>query len=192
MDSIVENLMKQVATGDNLSTIAKSVGGNEKGVQSALSMVLPILMGSMAKNASTPSGADTLIKTLTQTGASNPLDNLGGFLGKPEASGGSGMVNMLLGNQMGAIQNAISQKTGLPSAIIGKIIAIAAPIIMGYVGKMFTEQKMDQKGLSSLLGEQLKMVMQSSPEAATMVKQFFATEEKSGGIMDKLKKLLGS
>lgn len=191
MGSIVEDLMKQVTTGNNLSTIAKSVGGNEKGVQSALSMAIPLLMNSMSKSASTPSGAGTLMNMLTQAGASNPLDNLGSLLGTPSASGGSSMVNTLLGNQMGAIQNAIAQKTGLPSAMIGKILAIAAPMVMSYIGKIFTAQNLDQKGLSSLLGDQLKMAMQSSPEAANMAKQFFATEEKSG-IMDKLKKAFGS
>jgi len=35
---IVADLMKQVATGDNLSMISKSVGGDGKVVQSALGM----------------------------------------------------------------------------------------------------------------------------------------------------------
>lgn len=192
MDSIFENLMKQIGTGNNLSTIAKSVGGSEKDVQSALSMGLPLLMGSMANSASTPSGANMLIKMLTQTGANKPMDNLGSLLDKPEASGGSNMVNMLLGSQMGAIQNAISQKTGLPSTVVSKLLAIAAPMVMGNVGKMFTGGKMDQKSLSSLLGEQSNMVMQSSPEAATIAKQFLTTKEESSGIIAKLKKWFGS
>jgi hypothetical protein len=191
MESIIENLMKQVATGNNLSSIAKSVGGDEKGVQSALSMGLPLLMGSMANTASKPGGADTLMTMLTQTGSSNPLDNLGSLLGNPAASGGAGMVNTLLGNQTSAIQNSISQKSGLTSSVVGKLLAIAAPMVIGSVAKMFTGQKMDQKGLSSLLGEQSKMVMQSSPEAANMAKQFLEPKEKSSGIMDRLKKLFG-
>ena len=54
------------------------------------------------------------------------------------------------------------------SSAVGKLLAIVAPMVMGSVGKIFTEQKMDQKGLSSLLGEQSKMVMQSSPDVAAM------------------------
>ena len=192
MDSIVSNLIKQITTGNNLSTIAKSVGGDEKGVQSALSTALPLLMGSMANSASKPEGANMLTNMLTQAGAKNPMDNLGSFLGNPEASGGSGMVNMLLGNQTSAIQNSISQKSGLTSSAVGKLLAIVAPMLMGSVGKMFTEQKMDLKSLSSLLGEQSKMEMQSSPEAANIAKQFLGTTEKSSGIIDKLKKLFGS
>ena len=47
--NIVADLMKQVATGDNLSMISKSVGSDEKSVQSALGMGLPMIMGSMAR-----------------------------------------------------------------------------------------------------------------------------------------------
>jgi len=189
MDSIVETLMKQLTTNDNLSAIAKSVGGDETGVQSALSMGLPLLLGSLANSASTPSGADMLIKMLNHVGANNPMDNLESYLGNPEAAGGSGMVNTLFGSQMGGIQNAIGQKTGLSSVVVGKLLAIAAPMLMVYVGKMFTEQNID---ISSLLGEQSKMAMQSSPEAASMAKQLLATKAETKGIIGMLKKLLGS
>lgn len=60
-------------------------------------------------------------------------------------------------------------------------------MVMSYVGKMFTELKMDSKGLSNLLGDQLKMINQSSPERVTMAKH---AEEKC--LMDKLKNSLGS
>jgi hypothetical protein len=89
---IVADLMKQVATGDNLSMISKSVGGDGKAVQSALSMGLPMIMGSMANTASKPGGADVLTKMLAQAGGSNSMDNMSGFLGNPAAAGGSGMV----------------------------------------------------------------------------------------------------
>jgi hypothetical protein len=190
MDSIVANLLKQVTTGDNLSNIAKSVGGDEKGVQSALGMALPMLMGSMANNAKS-GGADNLMNMVTQTAANNPLDNLGSLLGNPEASGGSKMVNMLLGNKTSAIQDSISQKSGLTSSVVSKILAMAAPMLMGSVSKMFAGQNMTSNSLTSLLGEQSDMVMKSSPEAADMAKQFLGTTEKSsGGIMAKLKKIM--
>jgi hypothetical protein len=159
---IVADLMRQVGTGDNLSLISKSVGGDEKGVQSALGMGLPLIMGSLSNTASKPGGADMITSMMGQMGDSNPLDNLGSFLGSPAAAGGSGMVNSLLGSQLAPVQNAISQKTGLSPAIVGRVLAIGTPILLGYVGKMFAGRKMDQQGLTTLLGEQSKMAMQSS------------------------------
>jgi len=69
MDSIIENLMKELASGDNFSALSKSAGGNDKAVKSALGMGLPLLLGSMSNNASKPGGADVLMKMLTQMGA---------------------------------------------------------------------------------------------------------------------------
>ncbi len=68
---------------------------------------------------------------------------------------------------------------------------IATPLAMGYVGKMFVQQKMDAKGLTSLLGNQSKLALQSSPEAADMAQQLLGAQESSAGITGKLKKVLG-
>ncbi len=186
---IVGDLMKQVATGDNLSTISKSVGTDEKGVQSVMSMGLPMILGSMSNTASKPGGADMITGLLGQMGGSNPADNLGSFLGSPAAGGG--IASGLLGSQMGPISSAISQKTGVPSTIVDKILAIAAPMVLGYVGKMFAGKQVDQQGLTSLLGEQAKSALGSSPEAASMATQLLGKTgeaEKAGGLF---KKLLG-
>lgn len=190
---IVADLMKQVATGDNLSMISKSVGGDNNAVQSALSMGLPMIMGSMANTASQPGGADMLTKMLAQGAGSNPLDNMGGFLSNPAAAGGSAMVSTLFGGQMSGIQTAIAQKTGLPPEIVSKLMAVAVPIVMGYVGKMFVGQKMDAAGLTSLLGDQSKMAIAASPDAAALATQFLgaAAPVSSGGIGGFLKKLVG-
>ena len=192
MDSIVENLMKQLLSGENLPALSKSVGGDDKAVKSALDMGLPLLLVSMSNNASKPGGADMLMKMMTQTGSSNPMDNISNHLSNPEAAGGSGMVSSLFGSQMVPIQNAISQKTGLPPAAVGKLIAIATPMIIAHVGKMSMQKNMDPKGLSNLLGDQSKMAMQSSPDAANLAKQLLTAQEGSGGIMGMLKKLMGS
>jgi hypothetical protein len=195
---IVADLMKQVATGDNLSMISKSVGGDGKAVQSALSMGLPMIMGSMAGTASTPAGLDIVTKMLAQGGSSSPLDNLGGFLKNPDAAGGPAMANSLFGYEMSGITTAIAQKTGLRPAIVSQVITIATPIVVGYVGKMVVSQKMDAAGLTSLLGDQSRLAMAASPDAAALAKQFLGTAavsaavpQSAGGISGLLKKLFG-
>jgi hypothetical protein len=191
MESIVQTLMNQVLTGDNLSLISKSVGGDEKGVSSALGMSLPMIMGSMANTAAKPGGADMISQMIGQMGGSNPTENLGSFLGSPAASGGSGMVNSLLGSQMAPIQDVISKKTGLPSAVVGKVVAIAVPMVLGAISKMFGGQKVDQNSLTKLLGEQSAMAMQSSPEAANMAKQLLGSQPDTTAVSGMFKKFLG-
>lgn len=189
---IVADLMKQAATGDNLAMISKAVGGDGNAVQSALGMGLPMIVGSMAGTAAKPGGADMLTKMIAQAGGSSPLDNMSGFLGGSSALGGSSMVGTLFGSQLAPVQNAIAQKTGLPPEIVGKVLAIAAPMVIAQIGKMTGGQKTDAAGLTSLLGDQSKMALAGSPDAAALAKQFLAAETAgSGGGLGFLKKFLG-
>ena len=101
------------------------------------------------------------------------------------------MVSALLGSQMGGIQNAIAQKTGLPPAIVGQILAIAVPVVVGQVGKMFAGSGMDKNALSGLLGDQSAAAMESAPEIAAIAQQVMSGQTPSaGGVMGILKKFL--
>ena len=171
---IVGDLMRSMVSGDNLNALGKSVGVDKEKAQSLLRLSLPVVLGSMATTASKPGGTEMLAKLLTQAGGNNPMDNPGAFLSNPAAAGGSAMVSSLFGSQTDTVQNVIAQKSGLPPVVISKVMAIAAPMVMGYVGKMFVQQKMDPAGLPTLLGMQSKMAMQASPEAATLLKQLMA------------------
>lgn len=188
---IVADLIKQTSTGDNLSLISKSVGGEGNAVRSALAMGLPTIMGSMATTAAKPGGADVLAKMLSQAGGSSPLDNMSGFLQNPAAAGGSAMMSTLFGNQLAPVQDAIARKTGLPPAIVGKVLEIATPMVMGYVGKIMVTQKMDAAGLTNLLGAQSAMALQGSPDAAALAGQLMASQGAGGGISGMLKNVLG-
>jgi hypothetical protein len=95
-------------------------------------------------------------------------------LSNPAAAGGSGMVSTLFGSQMGTIKNTISQKTGLPHAAFGKILKAAPFVIMGYVGKMIVQQKMDTQSHTTLLGDRSKITLQSSPDIAGMTQQLLS------------------
>jgi hypothetical protein len=188
---IVADLMKQAGTGDNLSLISKSAGGDANAVKSALGMGLPLIMGSMATTAAKPGGADVLTKMMAQAGGSSPLDNMSGFLGGSAVSGGSSMVSTLFGSQLTPVQNAIAQKTGLPPAIVGKVLEIAAPMVLSYFGKMMGSQKTDAAGLSGLIGEQSTKALAGSPDAAALAQQLMGAQAGSGGITGMFKNILG-
>lgn len=189
---IVADLMKQAGTGDNLAMISKAVGGDGNAVQSALGMGLPMIMGSMATTAAKPGGADVLTGMMAQAGGSSPLDNMSGFLGGSAAFGGSSMVSTLFGSQLAPVQDAIARKTGLPPAVVGKVLAVAVPMVLAYVGKMTGGQKTDAAGLTNLLGEQSAMALAGSPDAAALAQQVMGGKEGgSGGISGMFKKMLG-
>ncbi len=153
---------------------------------------MPLVLGAMANHASTPGGTEMLTRTLAQAGTSNPLDNMSGLIANPAAAaGGSGLVNTLLGSQMGTIQNAISQKTGLPPAAVSQVMAIAVPLIMGHISNMVAQKNVNPANLQGVLADHSKAALQSSPDAASLVQHFPAAAESTGTISGLFKKVLG-
>lgn len=189
MESISEGLMGMLSAGDNLSAISKTVGGDSNAIKSALGMGIPAIMGSMANSASKPGGLDMLKGLMSKADAANPTGDIGAMLSGGGSAGGSDMISSLMGDQLAPIQNAIAKKTGLPASVIGQVLAMVAPMILGKVSKMFTSQKMDDKGLSAFLGDQSKMAMQSSPDMAEIMKQITGGAGQKTGFLAKLKAL---
>jgi hypothetical protein len=188
---IVSDLMKEAGTGDNLSLISNTVGGDGNAVRSALGMSLPVVMGSLAATAAKPGGAGVLTTMVSQAGSSSPAGNLSGYLGSPAAAGGSSMVSTLFGSQLAPVQDAIARKTGLPPAVVGKVLEIAVPMVIGFVGKIAGGQNLDAAGLAGLIGDQSKMALAGSPDAAAVMEQMVVSQAASGGLSGMMKNMLG-
>tara|TARA_R110002051_G_scaffold79221_2_gene142981 strand:- start:2140 stop:2772 length:633 start_codon:yes stop_codon:yes gene_type:complete len=140
--------------------IAGQTGKSEDKTADVLSMAMPLLMGAMKKNASTPQGAEGLMSALNSKHNGSILDNLGSvFNGGVDQSvmrDGEGILGHLLGNKQSLVENTLSQKSGLDASSVAEILKIAAPILMGFLGKQKSQNNLDDaNGLSSLLGSML-------------------------------------
>ncbi|GAB5399325.1 MAG: DUF937 domain-containing protein [Aureisphaera sp.] len=124
---------------------------------SVLQMGLPILMGAMKRNASTPQGADGLMGALNGKHDGSILDNLGGLFGggvdQNVKDDGMGILGHVLGGSQNNVANALSNKSGMDSGSVMKILQVAAPILLGYLGKQKRQQNVSsQSGIGDLLG----------------------------------------
>ena len=190
MDSLVTGLMESVGSPDNLAALGKAVGADGQAAGAAMGMSAPIVTGALSAASNTSGGADVMLKALAGMKGANPLDDLAGFLGNP-GSAGTDLAKNLLGKQLGPMQSAIAGKTGLPSAVVGKLLSLAVPLVLAQVARMWHGQKLDVSGLGSFLGEQYKLGVQGSPEAARLAKELLGEAPKSGGIFARIKKLFG-
>ncbi|MDR3272602.1 MAG: DUF937 domain-containing protein [Flavobacteriaceae bacterium] len=149
LDMLNSDLGKQVIAG-----ISKKTNTSSKETASVLSSAIPAILGGLQNNTSTQSGANGILSALTSHDG-GVLDNLAGFFGDSNraAADGKGILGHALGSQESSIKKSISKKTGVDAGKVAQIIAIAAPIVMGYLGKQTqTNGVSDSKGLSSLLG----------------------------------------
>ena len=93
---------------------------------------------------------------------------------------------------METIQQSISKSTGLPASVVGKILSMALPLVIGSLSKNSAKQNMGAKDLSKLLGEQSKVAMSNSPDAAGVMQELFTSKQSSGGLTGLIKKLIKS
>ncbi len=140
-----------------ISGVAGQTGQSENKTADVLAMAMPLLMGAMKKNASTPGGAQGLMSALSSKHDGSILDNLGGLFGggvdQSVMDDGAGILGHVFGSKQPQVENALSSKSGIDAGSVAQILKIAAPILLGFLGKQTKQQNVSSPdALSGLLG----------------------------------------
>ena len=155
MSGILDLLNSDIGTS-LINGVSGQSGQSKSKTSSLLTMALPMLMQAMKKNANSSEGASGLMGALKKHDGSI-LDNVGDLFSGSNAdtvsNDGGKILGHVLGNRQGNIQNALSQKSGIDAGSVGQILKMAAPIVMGVLGKQQRQNKVDSpNGIEGLLG----------------------------------------
>jgi hypothetical protein len=141
---------------------SQQLGHDQKTTTTALGAALPLILGAMKNNAKTTEGAAGLLSALgNQKHGGGILDNLGSILGgggidDDVMQDGAGILGHVFGGREQNVASAVSKSSGLDMGSAMNILKVAAPFIMGYLGKQTRQQGVsNQSGLGSLLGGML-------------------------------------
>ncbi|MBT3741649.1 DUF937 domain-containing protein [Polaribacter sp.] len=151
------DLLKSDLGKSIISEVAGSTGNDSDKTSSVLTMALPVLMKAMERNAATPEGAEGLMGALSGKHDGSILDNLGGlFSGGVDETikqDGAGILKHVLGNRQQGVEQILSQKAGIDAGSVANILKVAAPLLMGVLGKQKKEQNINSSGdITGLLG----------------------------------------
>jgi hypothetical protein len=145
-----------------ISGASKQLGLGEDKTQNALSAAMPLILGAMKNNASTPEGASGLLGALNNNKHDGGiLDKLGSILGgggidKDVMDDGAGILGHVFGGKEENVAHAVSKSSGIDLGSAMNILKVAGPFLMGALGKQSRAQGVkDQGGLGSLLGGML-------------------------------------
>lgn len=150
----LSELLNGAAGQSVVRNIAGQLGINEKDASGVVNMAIPVLLAGMTKNAQSNDGAQSLNQALETKHDGSLLDNLTGMLqghtGELEQDG-EGILGHIFGKRRSAVEQGISQKTGLSTSKIGSLLALLAPIVMAYIGKQKRQTNTSAGGLGDLL-----------------------------------------
>lgn len=152
LDLLNSDLGKTIISG-----VAGSTGNDANKTNSVLTMALPVLMKAMQRNAATPEGADGLMSALNGKHNGSILDNLGGLFGggvdDEVKNDGEKILGHVLGAKQSGVEKILGEKSGLDAGSVANILKVAAPILMGVLGKQSQQQSVSSSnGIGDLLG----------------------------------------
>ena len=149
----------------HIQAIAAQLGVDPTQAQNAIQQAMPLLIGGLAKNASTGQGADVLHSVLGDHAGNSVAGILGSVLGGGGQTGGTAGGMAILGHIFGSRQDqaaqGLGQASGIGSQNAGQLLAILAPVVMGVLGNMSQRQGMSASGLGGVLGQEAQRIGQS-------------------------------
>ena len=151
-------MVKDAVSQQVMNKIGSMVGLDQSKSASAFETAAGSILGGLMNKASTPSGAEAVFGAV-QKQDTGVLDKLGDLLGGGAATDnfqkqGGSILDSVFGSGNQAAQKAVGSSLGLGSGMVGKLMSMAAPILMGVIGNYVKSKALNAVGLGSLLGQQ--------------------------------------
>jgi len=137
--------------GNQVAEQAESKFGISKNqIIALLAVAAPLVISYLRNKSQDANEAEALNNALDKDHDGSILDDTS-QLDNRQDEGGS-ILSHVFGNQKNTVENQLSQNTGISIDKIGPILAMLAPVIMGYIGKEKQQNNVGAGGLGDLLG----------------------------------------
>ncbi len=188
MASILDFLNTETGK-DFIQKSSKEINESPERVESALGMALPMMMGGLKKNTRSPQGEEKLARELEKDKHDGSmLDNLKGMNPADLLGEGSGILGHIFGGKQSKIEEAVSSATGIETAKISKLLKMAAPLVLGILGKQKRKDNTGQSGIKDLVGSVLGT---NSSHDQSLLESFLDTDADDPITKDMAGKLFG-
>ena len=163
MNANLLSLAQDTLGGDFSKLAGQFLGESQDASQSALSSLLPAVLGAIAQKGATPQGASGLMSLIN--GANLDIASLGNIAGLFGGGGSSGvnallkagtssLVPGLFGDKAGALVNALSSSSGIKTASATNLLAMIVPLVLTFLKKFMGDEGLNANSLSALLSSQ--------------------------------------
>ena len=185
----LEEILNHTLNADTIQQMSQTLGTDEATTGTAVQAALPLLLGAMTRNSSTPEGASSLLSALDKDHDGSILNDLGGLLAGYNTGPGGGILSHVFGDNLGAVQNGVSQASGLDLSRVASLLMMLAPIVMGALGKSRRQGQIDENSLPEVLGGATRQTASNSP-ITDMLSQMLDSN-RDGSSLDDILRLAG-
>jgi len=183
------DLIQQQLDDSTISQLSQQLGADPGTTRDAIPAALSAVLGGLSRNAQQPGGDQALAGVLGGHDG-GILDNLGSLLGGGGALTGDagGILGQIFGGHQPTAQARVSQSTGLDLAQAGKLLALLAPIVLGYLSRQ--HQQGAGGGLIDILNGERQQTAQAAPQHAGILDELLDRNH-DGSILDDVAGMAG-
>jgi len=171
--SLLESVQSYLTPGV-IHSASSLVGESESSTRQTMNGAVAGVLSGVTHMASSRDGAGNLSNMIREGGFGSSLENVGSFLGGGSAT--TGMLNtgqQLLGRIFGGNASSVAESVGkfggVRASSATKIMSLAAPLVMGVLGKRAATQKLDSSGLANLLLSEKSDIAAATPSGISQL-----------------------
>jgi outer membrane protein OmpA-like peptidoglycan-associated protein len=152
--SLVESLQGYL-TPSVIHGASALVGESESSTRQTMNGAVAGVLSGITNMVSSREGTDNLASMVREGGFSSVVDNMGSFLSGSSAtsmlSSGHQLLNKIFGGNVSSVADVVGKSSGVKTSSATKLMALAAPLVLGVLGKRAATQKLDSSRLANLI-----------------------------------------
>jgi OmpA-OmpF porin, OOP family len=157
-NSMLDSVLALV-TPEMKQAIASRLGESPQAVQGGLGAATAATLGGLAAKAGDSGFLSQIMNLASTANSQNALGSLGSFASGGTTGGIGDLVNkflpMVFGSQQGQVASAIGQQSGLGAASVTGLLKMAAPLVLGFLGRAQSSGSLNIGSLGTLLKSEL-------------------------------------
>jgi hypothetical protein len=160
------SLIQNQLSSQTIGQISNALGEGQEQTRSALNTAFPALLGSLVGKANaSPSGLGEIFNTIKQGQLQGGwTDAIGQAIsGGPPPMARQSLLSSILGSKLGPVADFIASRCGIRGGSATSLLGMAAPLLMGTLGKQVSSQGLGEGGLGQLLSSQIHYLKDAIP-----------------------------
>lgn len=129
-------LLSSLTSDNSVNALSGKTGIDGSKITSLIMMALPLIIKALTKNASSSSGATSLLGALTQHTSRDAIDKQ---IANADAADGAAILNHILGSNTASVTDSLAQQTGLSSQEVSSTLNNVAPAILSELSAATTQ-----------------------------------------------------
>ena len=125
--NLLNLLLGSMTSEDTVNTLSQKTGASSKQVSMLITLALPLLIKYLTKNASSQSGAQSLLGALMQHTNKNSMADQ---VAQADEEDGKKILQHILGDRSTDVMNDLAGKTGLSGDQVSQLLGNLAPSMM--------------------------------------------------------------